>query len=526
MIYESSYPEVDIPIIGLTPYFLERIKPYGDKAALIDASSGRTITFNQLAGAIKLVAASLHQKGFKKGDVFAIYSPNVPEYTIAFHAVSILGGIVTTANPLYTAGELAHQLNDANAKYLLTIPMFLDKAKEAANNANIEEIFVFGEAEGATSFATLLQSDGQLPEVDLDPKKDLIVLPYSSGTTGLPKGVMLTHHNLVANICQVDGMTDAKLTNENDVVLGVLPFFHIYGMVVIMNMSLSVGATVVTLPRFDPQEFLGAIQKYKVTRTNLVPPILVFLGKHPIVDQYDLSSLHELSSGAAPLGDDLASAVSNRLSCRVTQGYGMTETSPVATANPLPDDNPQPASCGKVLPNMAIKIADLTTLEALGPNEQGEVWMRGPNIMAGYLNQPDATAATLTKDGWLRSGDIGYMDENGYLFVVDRLKELIKYKGFQVAPAELEGLLLGHDAVADVAVIPSPDEEAGEVPKAFIIKKAEVSEDEIMNWVAEQVAPHKKIRRVAFVDEIPKSASGKILRRILVQQERDEVSSG
>lgn len=522
MIFKSTYPDVDIPNISLTSFFLSRIEAHGSETALIDAASGRLLTFTQLAGAIKKAASGLHTRGFGKGDVFAIYSPNLPEYTIAFHAVSLLGGIVTTANPLYTADELAHQLNDANAKYLLTISMFLDKAQEAASKSNITEIFVFGEAEGATPFATLMQGDGQLPDVEIKPQNDLIVLPYSSGTTGLPKGVMLTHHNLVANISQVEGMIDYNLLTPDDVVLGVLPFYHIYGMVVIMNMSLVRGATVVTMPRFDPELFLSSIQKYKVTRTNLVPPILVFLGKHPLVDQYDLSSLRELGSGAAPLGDELATAVSKRLNCRVTQGYGMTETSPVASSNPLPEDNPQPSSCGKIVPNMAVKVADLETLEGLGPNQKGEIWMRGPNIMKGYLNRPDATAATITKDGWLRSGDIGYVDEGGYMFVVDRLKELIKYKGFQVAPAELEGLLLGHEAVADAAVIPSPDEEAGEIPKAFIIRKAAVNEEQIMAWVAERVAPHKKIRRVEFVEEIPKSASGKILRRILVEQERSK----
>lgn len=522
MIFESSYPTVEIPNTPLTPYFLDRIEPYGDKVALIDASNGRSLTFNELSDAIYRVASSLHDRGFSKGDVFAIYSPNVPEYAIAFHAVSLLGGIITTANPLYTASELHHQLVDANAKFLLTVPLFVEKAQEAMADTAVQELFVFGEADGATPFDDLRHSDGSVPQVAIDPKEDLLVLPYSSGTTGLPKGVMLTHHNIVANICQVDGMDDAKLTNDQDVVLGVLPFFHIYGMVVIMNMSLGVGATVVTMPRFDPQLFLESVQKFGVTRTNLVPPILLFLGKHPLVDQYDLSTLRELSSGAAPLGKELATAVSDRINCRVTQGYGMTETSPVATANPLPDDNPKHASCGKILPNMEVMVADVVTQEPLGPNEKGEIWMRGPNIMKGYWNNPQATANTLTADGWLRSGDIGYIDDEGYMFVVDRLKELIKYKGFQVAPAELEALLLGHEAVADVAVIPSPDEEAGEVPKAFIIKKGEVSEDEIMDWVAQQVAPHKKVRRVAFVDEIPKSASGKILRRILVEQEREK----
>ena len=520
MIFKSTYPDVDVPNVALTPYLLERMAPYGDKAALIDGPSGRTLTFNQLAGGIKAVAAGLHAKGFGKGDVFCIYSPNVPEYAIAFHAVSLLGGIVTTANPLYTADELAHQCNDAGAKYILTISMFLDKAKEAADKSKVEEVFTFDPVDGATPFANLMNPTGTVPDVEIDPMEDLVVLPYSSGTTGVPKGVMLSHHNIVANIQQVEGMEDLDFTDDTDTIMGVLPFYHIYGMVVIMNMSLAVGATIVSMPRFDPAEFLTCIQKYKVTKANLVPPILVFLAKHPVVDNFDLSSFKEITSGAAPLGDELASAVSKRLNCRVLQGYGMTETSPVATINPNADGNPRYASCGKLVASMDVKVADLETHADLGVGEQGEIWMRGANIMKGYLNRPDATANTITEDGWLRSGDIGYMDEDGFMFIVDRLKELIKYKGFQVAPAELEALLLGNDKVADVAVIPSPDEEAGEIPKAFIVKAGDVDEQEIMDWVAGQVAPHKKIRRVEFVDTIPKSASGKILRRVLVEQER------
>ncbi|MEM8861542.1 MAG: AMP-binding protein [Chloroflexota bacterium] len=277
------------------------------------------------------------------------------------------------------------------------------------------------------------------------------------------------------------------------------------------------------MPRFDPEVFLTSIQKYGVTRANLVPPILVFLAKHPVVENFDFSTFKEITSGAAPLGDELASAVAERLDCRVLQGYGMTETSPVATINPNADGNPRYASCGKIVASMEVKVADLETHDDLNVGERGEIWMRGANIMKGYLNRPDATANTITEDGWLRSGDIGYMDEDGFMFIVDRLKELIKYKGFQVAPAELEALLLGHDLVADVAVIPSPDEEAGEIPKAFIVKAGEVDDTEIMDWVAGQVAPHKKIRRVEFVDAIPKSASGKILRRVLVDQEREKL---
>ncbi|MCP4418810.1 MAG: 4-coumarate--CoA ligase family protein [Chloroflexi bacterium] len=521
MIFKSPYPDVDIPNVSLTDFVLTRMKEFGDKAALIDGPSGRTITYSQLGMAIHLIAASLAKRGFGKGDVLAIYSPNIPEYAVAFHAVSLLGGIVTTVNPLYTANELAHQLQDSNAKYLLTISIFLENAKAAVANTAVEEIFTFDPVDGATPFATLLQSDGVLPEVNIDPAEDIVVLPYSSGTTGLPKGVMLTHRNIVANIIQVEGVKGIDLVTEEDSVMGILPFFHIYGMVVIMNISLARGATVVTMPRFDMVQFLELIQKHKITRANLVPPILVGLAKHPIVDQYDVSSLIELFSGAAPLGQALADEVKARLGCRVVQGYGLTETSPVTHVyNRTLTQSNKLSSVGPAIPNTEVMIADVTTSKPLGRNENGEIWMRGPQIMKGYLNNPDATAATVDEDGWLHSGDIGYIDDEGFFYIVDRLKELIKYKGFQVAPAELEALLLSHPAIADVAVIPSPDEEAGEVPKAFVVLKAEATAKEIMAWVAERVSPQKKVRRLEFVEEVPKSLSGKILRRILVEQER------
>jgi acyl-CoA synthetase (AMP-forming)/AMP-acid ligase II len=522
MIFKSPYPDVDIPDVSLTQFVLERTRQFGDKPALIDGPSGRTITYAQLGGAVRLVASGLAKRGFGKGDVFAIYSPNIPEYAVAFHAVSLLGGTVTTVNPLYTAQELAHQLKDAGAKYLLTISLFLENAKTAVPQTSVEEIFTFDPVDGATPFATLLQSDGALPEISIDPANDIVVLPYSSGTTGYPKGVMLTHRNLVANLVQMDGITGIDITNENDIIMGILPFFHIYGMVVIMNMSLSRGATIVTMPRFDMVQFLELVQKHKITRVNLVPPILVGLAKHPIVDQYDLSSLVELFSGAAPLGQALADEVKSRLNCRVVQGYGLTETSPVTHVYNLSlTQSDKLSSIGPAIPNTEVMVVDAVTSQPLGRNENGEIWIRGPQVMRGYLNNPDATAATIDEDGWLHTGDIGYVDDEGFFYIVDRLKELIKYKGFQVAPAELEALLLSHPAIADVAVIPSPDEEAGEVPKAFIVLKGEATPESIMAWVAERVSPQKKIRRIQFVDEVPKSLSGKILRRVLVEQERE-----
>ncbi|MGB0383985.1 MAG: 4-coumarate--CoA ligase family protein [Ardenticatenaceae bacterium] len=520
MIIKSPYSDVDIPNIPLTEYLLERMSVYGDKPALIDGPTGRTLSYREFSEAIRRVGAGLAQRGVEKGDVLAIYSSNQPEYVVAFHAVSLIGGVITTMSPLSTPHEVARQLNDACAKYLLTQPQLMDKAQAAAAKADIREIFVFGEAEGATPFAELLNSEGQPPEVAINPLEDMVALPYSSGTTGLPKGVMLTHYNLVANVTQRKSMVGTNMLDEQDVVIGFLPFYHIYGMVVLGCFTLMRGATMVIMPRFDLAQFLSLIERYRVTHVNLVPPLLVLLAKDPIVDDYDLSSLISLGSGGAPLGEEVWEAVTQRIGCAVTQGYGMTETSPTATARPTHLGAAKRGSVGPSLPNMEMMIVDIVSGEPLGAHQRGEVWMRGPNIMKGYLNRPDATAATITAEGWLKSGDIGYVDEDGFLYIVDRLKELIKYKGFQVPPAELEALLLGHDAIADVAVIPSPDEEAGEVPKAFIVKKAPISADEIMSWVAQQVAPQKKIRRVEFVEKIPKSLSGKILRRLLVQQER------
>jgi acyl-CoA synthetase (AMP-forming)/AMP-acid ligase II len=516
MIVRGPYPDITIPDVPLTPLVLRRSAELADKPALIDGPTGRVLSYGALAGAIDRAAAGLARRGFRKGDVFAIYSPNLPEYAVAFHAVATLGGVVTTANPLLTADELAEQLRDAGATMLLTVPPHLEKARAAAEQAHVDEVFVLGDAEGATPFAALLREDGQAPSVSIDPREDLVALPYSSGTTGLPKGVMLTHHNLVANVCQIevaDGMA------ERDTLIGILPFFHIYGLVVIMNKALHAGATVVTMPRFELEPFLQLMQDHRVTRGYLVPPIVLALAKHPLVDNYDLSALELILSGAAPLSANVAQACAERLGCRVKQGYGLTETSPVTHVTP--DDRIKPGSIGPCVPNTECLVVDAASGAKLAPGEQGELWIRGPQVMRGYLNQPDATAATIDAEGWLHTGDIGYVDEDGYFYITDRLKELIKYKGFQVAPAELEAVLLTHPAVADAAVIPIADEEAGEVPKAFVVLEGEATAEDILDFVAERVAPYKRIRELEVVEQIPKSPSGKILRRVLVERERE-----
>ena len=522
MVYQSPYPDVEIPDLPLHTFVSQEFAARGDRPALTDGPTGRTLTYGELAHAIDRCAAGLAERGFQPGDVLAIYSPNLPEYAIAFFGTTQAGGIVTTLNPLYTADEAARQLQDAGATILLTAGPFLDKAQEAAAAAGIDDVVVFGKAEGATPFSALLATDAPAPDVDIDPAEDLAVLPYSSGTTGLPKGVMLTHRNLVANISQcvpIEGI------QEEEVTVGILPFYHIYGMTIVLSMALYRGAKVVTMPKFEMQDFCALVEEHRIESAYLVPPIILGLTKHPAVEARDLSSLDYITSGAAPLGKEVAQACADRIGAVVKQGYGMTEASPVTHLMPRDAQHLRPDTVGPAVPNTEFRIVAVGSYEDLGPNERGEVWVRGPQVMKGYYNNEEATASTIDEDGWLHTGDVGTVDEHGHVRIVDRVKELIKYKGFQVAPAELEAVLQAHDDIADAAVIPSPDEEAGEVPKAFVVRASHapnLTADAVMAFVAKQVAPHKKVRRVAFVDAIPKSASGKILRRELVKAEQSE----
>ena len=503
----SKYPQTDV-----TSFVLERAGELADKPALIDGPSGRKVTYAELEQGTRALAAGLAARGLGKNDALCIYMPNVPEYAIAFHGVARAGGRASTANPLYTARELEHQLKDSGSKFLLTIPQFLDAAREAADGAGVEEIFVLGEGDGATPITDVMGDPADAPEIEISPG-DLAVLPYSSGTTGLPKGVMLTHRNLVANLVQVDA---AFPIAEEDVLVGVLPFFHIYGQTVIMNQGLRSGATIVSMPRFDLEQFLDLIQEHGISRLYVVPPIALALAKHPAVDSRDLSSVKTVMSGAAPLGAELAEQVAKRLSCDVIQGYGLTETSPV-THIVRPEGENRAGSIGHELDDTECRIVDPETGADAPDGERGELWIRGPQVMAGYLNNEEATAATIDADGWLHTGDIAVRDSDGYFFIVDRLKELIKYKGFQVPPAELEAILITHPDVADVAVIGVPDEDAGEIPKAFVVPAdgAELDHDALMDFVGEKVSPQKRVRQIEEIDAIPKAASGKILRREL-----------
>jgi 4-coumarate--CoA ligase len=510
-IFTSPFPDVDIPDVGIHQLILDAADRNGDRMAIIDGPSGRSMTYAELADAIRRFAGGLAARGFGKGDVLAIISPNLPEYAVAFHGACLAGGTVTTVNPTYGPEEIAYQLRDAGASLAVTIGMFLPAVRKAAESSDVTEVYTIDPTEDAPWIAELI-GEPFTGTVELNPAEDVAVLPYSSSTTGLAKGVMLTHRNLVANVMQTKPGSDM---GDDEVVIAVLPFFHIYGMQVLMNCVLDNGSTLVTMPRFDLEQFLSLIQQHQVTRAYVVPPIVLALAKHPAVDNYDVSTVRQIVSGAAPMGAELAAAAAQRTGTEVVQGYGLTETSPVTNLTPL--GKARPGTVGVLVPNLELRIVDPATGEDQGPDGEGEIWFRGPNVMKGYLGRAKDTGEMLDADGWLHTGDIGKVDADGYLAITDRLKELIKYKGFQVPPAELEALLVSHPKVADAAVIGIPDEEAGELPKAFVVRApgAEVTEQELMDFSAENLATYKQIRLVEFIDAVPKSLSGKILRREL-----------
>ncbi|MEP6297088.1 MAG: AMP-binding protein, partial [Ilumatobacter sp.] len=409
------------------------------------------------------------------------------------------------------AEEVRHQLQDAGATMLFVVPMFLDVARLAIEGTNVTEIVVMGDAaDGTTAMADVFGDP--IEQVAVDASEHTVVLPYSSGTTGLPKGVMLTHRNLVANIEQVQ---HAILYTDDEVALAALPFFHIYGMQVLMNGLIANGVTVISMPRFDMVEALQAVQDLKITRFFAVPPIILGLAKHPVVDQYDMSSVRQIFSGAAPLGAELAVEAGARLGCEVVQGFGMTELSPVSHCTV--EGQFRAGTSGVTVSNTESRVVDPDTGEDQGVGGRGELWVRGPQVMKGYLNNDEATAATIDADGWLHTGDVAIIDEAGHMTIVDRLKELIKFKGFQVAPAELEALIITHPKVADVAVIGVPDDEAGEVPKAFVtaVDGETVTLAEIQELVGRHLVSYKQIQLLEVVEAIPKSAAGKILRKEL-----------
>jgi acyl-CoA synthetase (AMP-forming)/AMP-acid ligase II len=499
-------PLADGPDVTIPQLVRERARQHPERLALVDASSGRGHTYGELDRLIGRCAAGLSAMGLEPGDTLLIFMPNSPEWGIAALGAMAAGLVVSGANPMYNADDLKYQMRDARARAVLTVPRLLATVRAA--EAGPASLIVVGEAHGAVSFASLLTCGAAEPDA-ADPDA-LAALPYSSGTTGLPKAVMLTHRNIVANIRQI---AQAHGHRPDAVMLAYLPMFHIYGLSVLLLYGLALGARLVTLARFEPEEFLATLQRYRVTHLNVVPPILHFLATHPLAESYELSALQSVTCGAAPLGGAMERRAAEHLKCDVAQGFGMTESSGVvAMSYPA---KARVGASGQLLPGTQARIVDPDSGADCARGVAGELWFRGPQGFKGYLNRPAETAAAISAEGWIRTGDIGYIDAEGYLFITDRLKELIKVKAFQVPPAELEALLGSHPGVADAAVIGRPDERSGETPVAYVVARGALDFEELKAWVAERVVDYKRLGDVVLCDSIPKTPSGKILRRAL-----------
>lgn len=484
-VFRSTLPDIAIPDhLPLHDYVFERLADRRDRACLIDGATGETLTFGDVDRLSRRVAAGLRASlGVRPGGTVMLLLPNSVEFALAFLACSRLGAATTTANPLHTPPEIAKQAAASGATVVVTEPAFVAKVRGLSG---------------------------------------VVALPYSSGTTGLPKGVMLSHRGLVTSVAQVvDGDNPNLHLREDDVVLCVLPMFHVYALHSILLCGMRAGAALVIMKRFDTVRMFELVERHGITIVPLVLPIAVEIAKTDAIDRHDLSSVRMVISGAAPMGKELQDILRAKLPRAVLgQGYGMTEAGPVLSMCMAFAKEPSPVksgACGTVVRNAELKIIDPETGLSLHRNQPGEICIRGEQIMKGYLNNPEATAKTIDAEGWLHTGDIGYVDDDDEIFIVDRLKELIKYKGFQVAPAELEAMLIAHPGIADAAVVPIKDDSCGEIPVAFVVRSdgSEITEDEIKQYVAKQVVFYKRLHKIFFVETIPKAPSGKILRKDL-----------
>ncbi|KRT83196.1 AMP-binding protein [Oryctes borbonicus] len=525
---KSNYPDISLPRQHLIEYLFDGFRSFSDRVSLQCGLTERKYTFDDVMVKSTNLSKALRKKlNLREGDVVALLLPNIPEFFICAFG-SMLGGLkVTTVNPIYTPDEIKRQLLDADVKAIVTLVPFWQLAKASVdltkNNLHIITIKnTPGESTptGAIDLQQLVESKIDIPDLEVPSPNETVFIPYSSGTTGLPKGVELTSSNIVSNITQVS-QPDFKLVDRDkptqDVSIAVLPMFHVYGFTTLLALMRD-GVKVVTLPKFHPDTYIKSLQNYKPTVLLLVPPIIIFLSSHPGVKSEYLSSLRSITSGAAPLGaldeEKLRQKIGSPLN--VIQGYGLSETSPGVTMTPLKQQGKFPGSMGTPLQNTLIKIVD-SDGKHVGYNRNGEVWVKGPQVMRGYLNRPDETVNSF-HDGWFKTGDLVRCDEHGMVYIVDRMKELIKVKGFQVPPAELEEIIRDFPSVAEAAVIGVPHERDGEVPRAYVISKSNqtIDVDKLQEYVSSKVARHKRLTGgISVIDNLPKNASGKILRKEL-----------
>lgn len=530
-IQESPFGPVDIPNLPLPQYLFKDSDQWLDKPMITCGSSGRTYNYGEGRFITKQFAVALmNQVGLKKGEVVGILMPNIPEYVFSIHGALEAGLVVTFVNPLYTLEEVKRQFENAEVKCCITIPLLLPIGTQigATLPGYKTTICIGGEtdkSQNVLGFKELVQSqplDFKLPKVS---PNDLAMLPYSSGTTGVPKGVKLSHNNCAVNLeqCVHPDIVNHIPTSETsqETVLSVLPFFHIYGFNGILNVSLMYGMHMITLPKFTPETYIECVVKYKPTILFVVPSLLLFLASHPAVTAQHLSSIREVTCGAAPATKSLIDKFKQKVEredITIRQGYGMTETSPCTLYTRFAIPEAKLGSTGQLVRGTKARIVSLTTGENLPAHQSGELYVKGPQVMLGYLKNEAATKETVDEEGWLHTGDVAYYDEDGYFYIVDRTKELIKVKGNQVSPTELENIIMQIPGVADVAVVGVPDTLSGEVPKAFIVLKpgVQVAAEDIISFVEPKVAPYKKLAGgVKFLDVIPRNPAGKILRNEL-----------
>ena len=551
---------LSIPELGLADLLRDTAKRLPDFKVVVFLDT--VLTYRMLDNYADRFATSLSGLGLKKGDVAAIMLPNSHQFVIAYYACLRLGIIVTTVNPIYKPMEVKHQLVDSGAKALIVLDAIYESPAKILKDTNVKHVIgtniidlcgfssvkrFFGKSLGkipagrmpdnTLNFTDLLDAAIDIPRVEINAKEDLAVLQYTGGTTGTPKGAMLTHYNLVANTEQ--GKAWVGRSGDGVGWVGVLPLFHIYAMTCVMNAAISSGGFMLLFPRppADMNEWAVQVEKWGKGIDMAMPGVTVLfnmINNTQGIEKYDLTPLKRCLSGAGPLPRETQMTFEEKTGAMIVEGYGLSETSPVATANPFeirPGKERVFGSIGLPFPNTDLKIADMETGErrmGFGPEEMGEICIKGPQVMKGYYNKPEETARSL-REGWFYTGDIAYMNERGWTFIMDRAKDMIKYKGYSVFPREVEDYLLNNPHVQDAAVIGVPDKETGEIAKAFIVLKPEsrdkVNEEEIIAWCGENMAHYKVPRAVEFRNELPKTIIGKVLRRALKEEELKKIKS-
>ena len=547
---EGVPPEIEIPEIPLFAILDETASKYPRRTAFY--FFGRRVSYAEFKRAADSFAKALAENwGVGKGDKVALFLPNTPQFAIAYYGAIKTGATVTPANPLYTPRELAYQLSNSEARILVALDIFKDKVQAAlkSEGVQVEAVIYTGIDDYLPGFKALLyrlkerkpkiRYDGKRvarfmdlvkgyepspPKVSINPREDVVALMYTGGTTGVPKGAMLTHYNIVANVHQIDAWWKRGRKAE-DVMVGVLPWFHIYGQTVVLHTGIFRAATILVYPRFDLERILRDIEKFKANIFHGVPTIYAMIVNRPDIRKYNLRSLEICISGAGPLPVAVAEKFEKLTGAKLREGYGLTETSPVTHVNPIYGKY-KLGSIGLPVPNTLAAIADPEKPVLLPPGHTGELVISGPQVMKGYYKMPEENEKAFFECcgmRWFRTGDIAYMDEEGYFYIVDRKKDLIKYKGYSVYPREVEEVLYRHECVVEAAVIGVPDPEVGERIKAFVVLKPEcrgkVTERDIIEFARKHLAPYKVPKEVEFRDELPKSAAGKILRRVLREEE-------